>query len=502
MAQNLLDILSAAGSAFGDRPALRFEGRAIGHDAFVEDVGKLAAALAAAGLGAGDRLVLLARNRPEWLTAFFAAIACDAIVVPVNPGLAAPEVGYIVDHCEPKVVIAEADLDGLLGLAGHRAHSILIPATGAGGDIPWSSMLAGPPRPLPKPRSGGRDPVVIFYTSGTTGRPKGVMLSHDAEIFTAQMVARHMRIDAGDRVVVAGPLAFIYPLVINALSSLVAGATLTILPRFHPALLAEVVAKERITVFMGVPTMYAMLANWAADNDADLRSLRLAVSAGQNIAWSLCERFRQRFGVPVHDLWGMTEGTPITGYDPVAEPLGRPESCGRMLPDCKVRIVDDAGRDLPAETVGEVLLAGRNVMLGYYRRPDVTAETLRDGWVSSGDLGKLDADGYLYILGRKKDLIIRGGANIYPGDVEEVLYAHPAVAECAVVGRPDELYGERVAAYVVLKAPGATMAEALRAHCRANLADYKVPAEIVFIDALPKGPTGKILKRVLREMAS
>ena len=503
---NLLDLLTVSASSFGHRPALRFDGAPIEHAALVECVAKLAAGFQSAGLAAGDRVVLLSRNRPEWLMAFFAGIACDAIVVPVNPGLAASEVGYIIDHCQPKLVVAEADLGDLLAQAKNRVSRIFIPPVDYAGLKPgngedWSRFLAGPSCALPCPIAVGQDAVVIFYTSGTTGHPKGVLLSHDAELFTTRMVARHMRIGPADRVIVAGPLAFIYPLIINALSAFVAGATLTILPRFHPAALAEVIERERITVFMGVPTMFAMLANWGGENAADLTSLRFAVSAGQNIAWSLCERFRQRFHVPIHDLWGMTEGTPITGYDPTAEPLGRPESCGRALPGCGVRIVDDSGIDLPPEGIGEVMLAGPNVMLGYYNRPDATAETLRDGWVSSGDLGKLDADGYLYILGRKKDLIIRGGANIYPGDVEEVLYGHPAVAECAVVGKPDELYGERVTAYIVPKSAAAISIEDLRAHCRERLAGYKVPADIFLIDSLPKGPTGKILKRVLRDRA-
>ncbi|MEQ1614293.1 MAG: AMP-binding protein, partial [Hyphomicrobiaceae bacterium] len=494
-------LLLASETAFGERPALRYEGREISPLVLVGQVASLAARLQSAGLQAGDRLVVLSRNRPEWLIAFFAGLACDAIVVPVNPGLAATEVGYIVDHCAPRIVIAEADLLPLLAHVTHATKPILIPADNGPSDAEdgWSTQISGKPAQMPRPKSGGDAPAVIFYTSGTTGKPKGVMLSHNAELFTARMVAAHMRISAADRVMVAGPLAFIYPLIINALSGFVAGATVTILPRFHPALVAEVVAAERTTVFMGVPTMFAMLVNWGADNDADMSSLRLAISAGQNLAWNLCERFRHRFGVTVHDLWGMTEGTPITGYDPVAEPSGRPESCGKALPGCGVRIVDDAGRDLPTDAIGEVLLSGPNVMLGYYERPEATGETLRDGWVSSGDLGKLDVDGYLYILGRKKDLIIRGGANIYPGDVEEVLYGHAAVAECAVVGRPDELYGERVAAFVVLKSPGAADVDALRNHCRARLADYKVPADVHFLDALPKGPTGKILKRVLRD---
>jgi long-chain acyl-CoA synthetase len=210
-------------------------------------------------------------------------------------------------------------------------------------------------------------------------------------------------------------------------------------------------------------------------------------------------RFKQRFGPPVYDLWGQTEGTPITSYDPSRDAEGRPESCGRALPGCRVRVIDDAGNDLPADAVGEVLLAGPNIFLGYDKNPVATAETLQDGWVHTGDLGKLDNQGFLYIVGRKRDLVIRGGSNIYPAEVEEAIYSHPAVAECAVIGISDEIYGEAVKAFVVTAAGQAVSKDELLGHCRQRIAEYKVPSTVEFIESLPKGPTGKILKRELRD---
>jgi long-chain acyl-CoA synthetase len=338
---------------------------------------------------------------------------------------------------------------------------------------------------------------VMFYTSGTTGRPKGVLLSHGAEIFTARMVADHFQLRPTDVSLIASPLSFIYPLAIDALASLTAGATIILLERFHPEHVLRAIERTRATIFMGVPTMYTMMLEWADGRDIDIASLRFCISAGQYLTWSVANRFKARFGVAIYDLWGQTEGTPITSYCPSLEPEGRPGSCGRALPGCGVRIIDTDGRDVGAEIVGEVLLTGPNQMLCYYRNPAATAATVRDGWIHTGDLGRLDADGYLYLVGRQRDLIIRGGANIYPSEVEEAVYGHAAVLECAVIGVPDERYGERVKAFVVVRAGMALAETDLLAHCRRRLADYKLPAVVAFVDDLPKGPTGKILKRVL-----
>jgi long-chain acyl-CoA synthetase len=341
----------------------------------------------------------------------------------------------------------------------------------------------------------------MFYTSGTTGRPKGAILSHGAEVFTAKMVAGHYRLGPTDVTLIPNSLSFIYPLVINCVASIYAGATVALQERFHPELCMRGIEQERATIFMGVPTMFGMMLEWAQQQTVDTSSLRFCISAGQNLSWNIASRFRERFGVSIFDLWGQTEGTPITGFDPSREKEGRPESCGRALPGCAVRVIDDAGQDLPPETIGEVLLKGPCVFLGYDKNPKATEETLRDGWVFTGDLGKLDADGCLYIVGRKRDMVIRGGANIYPVEIEEAIYAHPSVAECAVIGVPDALFGETLKAIVVVGDNLALSEAELMEHCRSRLAGYKVPAAVSFVKKLPKGPTGKILKRELRDQA-
>jgi long-chain acyl-CoA synthetase len=370
---------------------------------------------------------------------------------------------------------------------------------GGGGQNDWHTVVSGAQPDTYVAEVADSDPALIFYTSGTTGVPKGVLLSHGAEIFAAQMVAKHVGITPGDCSIVMGSLAFIYPLIINALASISGGASVVLQDRFHPQMVADAVRKHRVTIMMGVPTMYVMLMNFVdAGNASDFSSIRVAFSGGASLPDALVKRGKASLGFNIFDLWGMTECTPVTTFDPKRETAGQPDSCGRALPECAFRIVDDELKECPVGTVGEVMLTGPLIMTGYYKNPTATAETMIDGWIRSGDLGMTDKNGFLYIVGRKKDLIIRGGANVYPVDVEEALYTHDSVAECAVIGKPDDVFGEIVKAYVVRKT-GATDVTELIAHCKTKLADYKVPSEIEFIDELPKGPTGKILRRELRE---
>lgn len=493
---NIAAILSGAAAHYDDKALVHFRGEDVSHDAVSGQVDRLATVLTRHGIAPGARVVILATNSPRWLVSCFAALRTGALVVPVNPALTASEVTYILGHAEPSLVIVDVELERVLPAEPRRFATLTI-GDGAPGSWDEAVAAAAPSNLILDMASD--DPGLMFYTSGTTGRPKGAVLSHGAEIFTAEMMGRHYGIGPTDISLVASPLSFIYPLVIDCLTTIRAGAKLVLQERFHPEHVLRAVERQRATIFMGVPTMYSMMLDWAEGQTVDTSSLRFAISAGQNLAWSVAQRFRQRFNVSVYDLWGLTEGTPITGYEPSRDMEGRPESCGRALPGCAVRIAGSDGQDLPAGEVGEVLLSGPNVFLGYYDNPSATAETLRDGVVFTGDLGRMDEDGYLYIVGRMKDLVIRGGANIYPSEVEEVIYSHPSVQDCAVIGLPDPLYGERVKAFVLPVRGARVGADAILAHCRIHLAPYKVPGEIAFVESLPIGPTGKVLKRVLRE---
>jgi long-chain acyl-CoA synthetase len=496
---NIAQIFWNSRLSFADKPILIVDDKDVGFDDLADRVRRLTGVLRSRGIGTGDRVILAMNNCTEWLASFLAVLGSGAICVPTNPGLRPPEMCNIANHCEPRLAILDAELVGHFEQAKVPFDSIV---RGGGGASDWQTVIAAvsPDAFVAEAKDG--DPALIFYTSGTTGVPKGVLLSHGAEIFAARMVAKHVAITPSDRSIVMGSLAFIYPLIINALASISGGASVVLQHRFHPQLVADAVCKHRVTIMMGVPTMYVMLMNYAGTNkDCDFSSIRLAFSGGASLPDALVKRGKANLGFNIFDLWGMTECTPVTTFDPKREKAGQPDSCGRALPGCAFKIVDDDLKECSVGTIGEIMLTGPLAMTGYYKNPAATEETLIDGWVRSGDLGMTDKDGFLYIVGRKKDLIIRGGANVYPVDVEEALYTHTGVAECAVIGKPDDVFGEQVKAYVVRKTNSISVSELIE-HCRSKLADYKIPSEIEFIDELPKGPTGKILRRELREWSS
>jgi long-chain acyl-CoA synthetase len=436
------EIIQTAAPLYGQRPIIHFNGKELSYPEFVDLVDKLAAAFVERGLKPNDRVMILAKNSPEWIASYFAVLACGGVAVPVNPALTANEVSYIVDHAAP--TIAMVDPDTASSLQGRIPHIIIL---GPGGN--WENIITelAPLRTIVSRKND--DLAVIFYTSGTTGRPKGVMLGHGAVCANADIVRSLYELSPSDSTLVTGSLSFIYSIMTNCTSAISSGVTIHLLERFHPEHVLRTIERDRITLFLGVPTMYVMMLGWAKDKSVDTSSIRLTVCSGATLPWNLLLAVRERFRWTLLDLWGMTEGTPITSYGCHEEP--RQDSCGHAVEGCGVRVVDDSGIDVAPGIVGEVLLSGPPVMLGYFNNPTATAETLHQGWVRTGDLGKLDADGFLSIVGRQKDLIIRGGANIYPTEVEDALYGHPAVAECAVIGQPDDVYGEIVKAVIVFK---------------------------------------------------
>ncbi|MCA8057379.1 class I adenylate-forming enzyme family protein [Burkholderia cepacia] len=491
---NLADILVQCAPHFADHPVLVFKDEPVAFHGFTEQVARLATGLIDKGVVPGTRVVLLAYNRPEWLVSFFAILQAGGTVVPVNPGLAAREVQGIVEHCEPVLAIVQEELTSLLGAAPVQSCVL-------GGDGSRWHQLVQLSEPLSQRADTDPDQTaLIFYTSGTTGKPKGVMLSHRAMLFDVTMFSGHLRIGPNDRSLVVGSMAFMLHLILNALSNITAGSTVVLLDRFHPAVALKTAEKYRITLLMAVPTVYVMMMNWLdqGEDSVDLSSVRWALTSGAAFPSALYDRACERFGFPVFDLWGMTECAPVTAYDVSIDRTARRDSCGRVLPGCGIRVVDTEFRDLPPGEVGEVLLRSPAMMSGYFRNAPATEETIVDGWVYSGDLGRIDADGFLYIIGRRKDMIIRGGSNIYPAEIEDVMYLHNAVGECAAVGVPDSTFGETVMAFVVVKEGHILSQEEVISHCKLHLAEYKVPARVELVETLPKGPTGKILRRELR----
>jgi long-chain acyl-CoA synthetase len=496
---NVANVLQDSARFYRAKPLLYFRDEPVTFDKFVLQVRRAKGILEGVGTVRGDRVAILATNKPEWLACYFAILAAGAVIVPINPALTPGEVAYIIDDSTPVLVFVDIDLSNTLSSTSHKPNIVTLPSyDGRGAD--WD-MFDGPqPKQLLCLDLEAEDPSIIYYTSGTTGRPKGAIIPHRSTLSTMIGTSNWLRLSEDDVVVITGSFAFILHSTFAASSHMLVGATVIIRERFHPKDALDAIERYHATVLMWVPTMYIIASEYAEANGIDLSSLRVCISGGAPLPWAVAERFYKVSGTHVLSGWGMSEGTPITGFDPSGP--GRPESIGKELAECAVRVLDEAGREVPTREVGELVYLSPRNMTGYLNRPADTADTLRNGWIHSGDLGWRDEEGYFYIAGRKKDMIIRGGAKIYPAEVEEVVTSSDDVAEAAIIGAPDDRYGERIVAFVTAREGRIPTADSLRHHCERRLAEYKIPQEFVIIAEFPRGPTGKVLKRVLRDQFS
>jgi long-chain acyl-CoA synthetase len=467
---------------------------------------KLAANLTGAGLAIGDRVGLQLPNIPQFVIAYFGILKAGGVVVPMNVLLKAPEIAFQLENSGARTLITYG---GFIDEAAKAAEAAAVTSLYVVGETvsetgaaPFEALLAGdPPGPQLAAR-GPADPAVIIYTSGTTGTPKGAVLSHIGLYMNADIPGRLFEFAEEDVAIVALPLFHVFALSSIMNTCVLLGGTMTLVPRFDPRAVLQLMQRDRVTVFMGVPTMYIALlqAIDAADaGDYDLASLRVAVSGGAPIPAEVIDAFESRFGVPILEGYGLSESSSTATFN-ISVTERKVYSVGKPIWGTSLQIWDEESRPLPpgADHVGEVVLRGMNIMTGYYDNPEATAKAFAGGWFHTGDLGYVDEDGFLFIVDRIKDLIIRGGYNVYPREVEEVLYAHPAVAEAAVIGVPDPKMGEEVRAIVAVK-PGQSVTEAeLIEFVKERAAAYKYPRAIEFRDSLPKGATGKILKKELR----
>ena len=450
------------------------------------------AALRARGMRPGDRVLLLADSSIEWVAACFGILRGGGVAVPVNPDLPASAITYVREHAAPTIEI----------LPGADASGVATPGSGLLRIHPTGQ--AAPVAPLLDDVGAGvpatpDQMAMIFYTSGTTGRPKGVVISHGGLEYVATTEADYYDFSPDDVGMVLGSLSFLYPLVLNFLPLFHAGGSAVLVPAFSPNRTLTAMENASPTTIMGVPTMFEMLLDARPENSAAFERVRLAVSGGAVLGTSLVDRFRAVYGVELSNIWGLTEMTPLTSTYRGSRLADGVMSCGRALPGVELRVIDTEGNDVPAGTVGEFVARAPSGMIGYLREPELTDEVHIDGWLRTGDLGYLDEDGYSFVVGRAKDLIIRGGINIYPAEVESAIYLHPQVTEVAVVGVADPLFGERIRAHVVVT-DGLTEA-GLRDHLADLLPTYKIPEFFCFREKLPKGPTGKVLRRILEEDA-
>jgi long-chain acyl-CoA synthetase len=490
---NVAHLLETAARHFAARLALVYGSARWSFAELDRAAGRLAAGLAARGLAPGERVGLHLGNRPEFVLAYYACQKAGLTPVALNVTYRREELAYIVRDSQVAVILSGAPWHGELPSRADTPGVRLRVGTGEADAVSLEGLAVDPPlHALERDRE---DVAAVLYTSATTGRPKGVMLTHANVVSNTLATVHHLRMTPEDRGLCALPLfhCFGQNFIMNAL--IAAGGTLVLQERFVPGEFLAALGRHRITILYAVPTMYIVLLgqNLAAH---DLASLRLAFSAAAMLPGDVEARWQAATGLPISQGYGLTESSPFATYN--HEHAHRPGSVGTPIENVEVRVVDPEDRPVPDGTLGELVIRGPNVMRGYLGRPEETAEALRGGWLHSGDIGYRDADGYFHVVDRVKDMINVAGFKVYPREVEEVLFAHPAVAEVAVLGAPDPVKGEVVRACVVLRPDRTATAAELAELCRGRIAGYKVPALVEFLPALPKSPTGKILKKDLR----
>ncbi|TJZ54638.1 long-chain fatty acid--CoA ligase [Streptomyces piniterrae] len=502
MSFNLATILRESAETAPDKPLVHAGEHSLTYAQVDEISGRVASGLLALGLEPGDKVAIQLPNLPQFLFGYFGILKAGLVVVPLNPLLTAPEVAYHLTDSDARLLItfeqfAAAATQGAREAGGVPTYAVAYGAL-PDGTRDFEELIAAEDSGEIHPTSSD-DTAVLLYTSGTTGKPKGAELTHFQLYMNCTASGEVFGVSSADISAAVLPLFHVFGLssVLNVTVRF--GSSLVLIPRFEPEAVLDAVERHGVTIFSGVPTMYFALLQLDVTG-RDLSSLRAAVSGGASIPGEVIRAFEEKFpGVIVLEGYGLSETASTATFNISAEQR-KVLSIGKPIWGVQVRVVGADGRDLPPgeDHVGEIVVRGHNIMKGYYKKPEATAEAIRDGWFRTGDLGYRDDDGYFFVVDRLKDLVIRGGYNVYPREVEEVLYGHPAVAEAAVVGRPDDRLGEEVAAYVALK-PGADAdVEALAAYCRERLAAYKYPREIHLLPELPKGSTGKILKRRLR----
>lgn len=506
---NISDWLVRNAARDPDGAAIHFEGNTITHGELLARVEAFSAALAAMGIGHGDRVGLFLSNSPEFLIARWAAIRLGAAAAPMNVMFQAREAQYVLNNATPRVLVTESAqlplVEKIWPDCPHLAHLVVADAQ-IHGTYSFAALereYAG--RSAPLHDCAPDDVCDLYYTSGTTGRPKGVMCSHlnfESLLRYEQLV---WEMSPSDHTMVALPLFHAKGLIIPCLLATYVGCPQTLLRRWDTRAVLELIERNRITFFAGVPTMYAYLNAFEDFERYDIGSIRICRVGGAPMPVEMQRVFEKRTGAAIIEGWGCTGWTgtsnPLHGERMIGS-IGK--ALGELHPsiDCEIRIVDDAGNDVDPGEEGEVIIRGAQIPKGFWRMPNKTASDYRAGWFHTGDIGRRDERGFIFLVGRKDDLIITAGFNVYPREVEEVLFAHPAVADVAVVGIPDGDKGQSIKAFVVLKPGSAAGEAALIEHCRAQLARYKAPRAVEFVDQLPKTASGKVQRFLLTATAS
>ncbi|HVQ38039.1 MAG TPA: long-chain-fatty-acid--CoA ligase [Pyrinomonadaceae bacterium] len=501
---NLSQLLEQRVSAAADKDFLFSEadGRRFTLAEFARAVNRAARLLESHSIGRGDAVSLLMPNSAEYVIAYFACWKIGAIAGPVNSLLKAHEIQFVISDSESKALLIHPDF--LPGVESIRKDLTTLTAviqfddeatatrdfiTDSSHSSSTNSTVAG---------IGLDSEAIIIYTSGTTGKPKGCLLTHGNLIANARQISEWLGFTNEDRLLSVMPLFHMNAVSVTTMAALYAGGSTVVSPRFSASRFWQIISDFQITSFGSVATMLSMLLSKYPDGvpkDLKTDQLRFAMCGSAPVPAEVLRRFEETFNCLVIEGYGLSESTCRSTFNPPDE-RRRAGSCGLAIGN-EMRVVDEEDREVADGELGEIVLRGENILKGYYRNDEATATAFRGGWFHTGDIGYRDADGFYYIVDRKSDMIIRGGENIYPREIDEVLYQHPAVAAAATIGVPDPLYGEEVAAFVVVRAGAAVREEEVISYCRARLADYKCPKTVRFVSEIPKGPTGKLLKREL-----
>ncbi|WP_066394725.1 fatty acid--CoA ligase family protein [Neobacillus mesonae] len=514
---NLSSQLHETAKASADKIAYYFLDKSCTYAELDGAITKFASGLEKLGVKQGDHIALLLGNSPQFVISLYGALRLGATVIPINPIYTEDEIGYILKNGDVKVVVG---VDLMIPLA-EKVHRLLpkvehyIICETEQNDYKekiveelsvyskmksFTEVITSGDISFQGPTLEDNDTALILYTSGTTGKPKGAMLTHKNLYSNAKDIGDYLKINHDDRVITALPMFHVFCLTVALNAPLLSGAAILIVPKFSPKEIFRLAKQYEATVFAGVPTMYNFLYQYSDGNAEDFKSFRLCISGGASLPVALLQNFETKFNVLISEGYGLSEASPVTCFNPLDRPR-KPGSIGTTILNVQNKVVNELGEEVPVGAVGELIVRGPNVMKGYYKMPEETAAAIKDGWLYTGDMARMDEEGYFYIVDRKKDLIIVGGYNVYPREVEEVIYNHHDVVEAAVLGKPDPNQGEAVCAYVVRKNLELT-AEQLLEYCKEHLAKYKVPSSIEFLEELPKNTTGKILRRALKKQVT
>jgi long-chain acyl-CoA synthetase len=507
MSLNLATILRTSAQKFPKKPAVIIGETTLSYEQLHGHAQRFAGALKRLGVKRGQHVALMLPNVPQFTIAYFGAHYLGAPVVPLNVLLTADEVAYHLDDSDAVVLVAwegfaEAAQAGFNRVPGCK-QLIIVRQTATDLSAPegahnFTALLASA-EPVPEPAATSPDDTaVLLYTSGTTGRPKGAELTHFNMYWNCDYVVRKLDPVGHEAVVLTVlPLFHSYGQTCMQNATLHVGATLVLLPRFEPLAALELMQRHSVTSFAGVPTMYFALLNHPDAGKYKI-SLKHCTAGGSAMPVEVMRAFDATYGVNILEGYGLSETSPVASFNTLERPK-KPGSIGVPLEGVEFKLVDDEGRTITQPDVpGEICIKGPNVMKGYYKRPEATAEAIKEGWFATGDIAQRDAEGYYFIVDRKKDMIIRGGFNVYPREIEEVLYAHPAIGEAAVIGVKHERHGEEIKAVIAFKPGQEESVDGLILYCKEHLAAYKYPRIVEVRESLPKTATGKILKRELR----